>query len=563
VNRGSNTGKPRRNALGPLSFFFEDEAVTSLTVSGQDEMVIHRGVESSLEPRPFDSTRHNSLARKLAQSLGQPLGGGRSRAEGYLGDGLKVTVFDAETVDPGPVIVVRRLPTLATDLNEMVKEQQVALRAVELLHHCVQARCNILIVGPARGVRQGLLAGMAAFWSAKSQIVAIKHPFATSQSNGRIVYLDGDNGVEAVSAVLGDVIVVDEPAARDWAPLLLKEQAFLGTLESSSMSLGIRRLLSQITYERPGMVMTGVEALLTSTIDLIVHCDEHRLLGLGELQHWGSQLAVRTLGKWKDDQFLLDLTESTLRKRLKEAIPGLTVDGMQLGNDESSENVGAPLGIAPVVTATKDRRVSQSFMIDNDERSIASMSGIENETASPDEAPPENVAETSIKIPASEFTEALFEPDADATSILVEGASNHQSPGELNSEAELQDVSDDDLELGTDLLGHESDSFEDEMPSVAYSLRLSEEDEESIEAQDAFSLDSPFDEPTPAVVIDHDHEPRRLDEEEPVESQATMIISKGDADAQRFAPSSDDVKPGRGRANARYGRPKSRTRRRK
>ena len=515
-------------ALGPLRTIFDDALVDSIIADGKGEMIIRRGSKVTTETTPFPAAQQNGLARRLARAVEQPLSGERKRVSAYLGDGLNLEILSEKAAQPGPIIMIRRIPTLPIDLNDLVRTGAIALRVVELLHHCVKASCSVLVVGPRHGVRSQILAGIASVWREDGRVIALNRPFVAAADCEDVIQIEGPEALDTLVAGFGEVIAVDEPASGAWGPLLLAEESLLASLASTSMSLGIRRLLAQITYERPGMVMTGVEALITSTIDLIVHCDEARVLGLGEIQHWGSQLAVRALGKWRDDQFLLDLRESALLARLGESAENLKVDGLDVIDDGLAGCVGTPLGIAPVTTGQNQRQVSQSFALDQKERS-------EDGLVNNGEAPTANGISEVMPEAAESQERTRAESPGDNGEVLYDANNFVEAIEEAKAEEDNSSPeSEEDLQ------------YEEDMPSVAYQLALPEDDEQELglEPDDA----SPFDDATPALELDDSGE-LAPNEALVLDSQATMIISQEEVDV--FKPSGDDVQAGTGRQGTR------------
>ena len=69
----SKVERLKASVLGPLTDILKDESVPELVVSGHEDILVRRERHTSYEARPFDATRLKSLARKLAQSIRQPL----------------------------------------------------------------------------------------------------------------------------------------------------------------------------------------------------------------------------------------------------------------------------------------------------------------------------------------------------------------------------------------------------------------------------------------------------------------------------------------------------------
>lgn len=471
------------------------------------------------------------------------MGPNRLRVSAYLAKGLKLQILSAPGVESGPLIILERVLALPFDLNRLLKDQSMALRAIELLHHCVNASCSILIVGPRGRMRERVLAGIASMWLEAQRVIALDYPFVASTPGGNLIQIHGQDSLSLLAPGLGQVVVVDDPAAKDWAPLLLAQEALLASFSSASMSLGVRHLLAQITYERPGMVMAGVEALLTSSIDLIVHCNDTQVIGLGEIQNWGSQLAVRAIGKLKDDEFLLDLRESRLIGLLGEAAQDLCIDGIDLTEDGIEGGVSAPLGIAPISTATKSRtfsssarQVSQSFADEHEARSHAG----------PLEA---EVAEIQVPLAAAMSDDATYaEASAEHNHSDDEAAADVARA--LESDQERADDERRDFEPVSDEALDEGEDYEAEIPSVAYQLAIPGDDGK-LGDDDA----SPFDEATPALELDDAGE---LPSESPLaqDAESTMIIEQGDL--EKYSTSGDDVHLGTGRPGTKENGPSRR-----
>ena len=542
---GGNTGSL---ALTALESVLNDESITEILICENTPMSVWRA--GALEERgsPFAGQQLLPALKRIAQNIGSPLGRSRHCVSGTIASGWFVTICDGKESSSRALLNARKLPVLGDDsLESLQTDGVIDQRLAKMLAACIETRSNVIVVGnPRCQVRAKILSALASHWAENHFLLTIDHPFLTPTEHPRAHALES-NDIFQTDANLGEVLVASDPSADTLTSMLMMPQRTLLGIDGDTMSQAINTMVSYLSYVRPGMILKGVESLLTSRVDLLVLCDSQRVTALGESQYWQDRLTVRALAQWSPSGYLCDLRGSRLRERLLAKSPDLIDSAAQDLEVRSEDEEGQPLGVTPLVTSIEQRRVSDEFISDNEERSFQEL-GESDRLKTPVISHPEA---TSTSTSASVSDEELGDlPDAPeyedypASQVSDDVSSELRGGAFDDSESELepvvpQSLGEEDAEIHTEIgssVEAAPEAFVDDMPSRTYNL-----------ADEAEAVSEEIELPEVSAGSVHS----RMGQVEN-ESQATMIINQAEIDvAEQLAPSSLDVSEGPGRSDER------------
>ncbi|MEE2903289.1 MAG: hypothetical protein VYC39_13225 [Myxococcota bacterium] len=525
-----------------LEEVLSDDSITEVLIRENTPMSIWR--DGTLEERdsPFAGAQLLPALKKIAQDIGQPLSRTCHCVRGALPSGWLLTICDGKENTRSALLNARRLPVLGDHNFESLRRSDIIdERLAKILIACVETRANIVVVGGTRSrVRGQVLAAIGDYWAAQNHVLALEYPFWTPSDHPRAQIIES-KAIFDIDANLGEAIVACDPSADTLTSMLMLPPRVLIALDGKTMSEAINSMISYLSYVRPGMILKGIESMITSRIDLLVLCDGASVTALGEPQYWQDRLTIRALAQRSASGYLVDLRGSHLRERLLTTAPELVDSAAEDLEVRSEDEKSQPLGMTPLVTSVEQRRVSDAFILDNEERSF-------QEIIEPDRM------QTPVIDEAREVLDAASNGDEELSNEITPPGQDtpagqdieDQDEQYLAEEEELapvvpQNLSEEDEEVHTEI-GASSEAtdepFVDDMPSRTYNLA---------DESEAFSEELDL----PEVSQGEGSLSSRRGQVQH-ESQATMIINQAEIDIDdQLAPSSDHVSEGPGRSNER------------
>jgi len=145
--------------LGPLADLVRDQNVNEIGVLRYDRIVVTRGSQKNVEAGFSSETALRWAVQRLCENSGSALRPGETTIERSLGEGLRLEAVLAPSGNA--VALLRRPRAVATSLDELVRRGTVSRAIATLLHQCVAARLNILIVGARDGGCEQMLSALA------------------------------------------------------------------------------------------------------------------------------------------------------------------------------------------------------------------------------------------------------------------------------------------------------------------------------------------------------------------------------------------------------------------
>lgn len=188
---------------GPFDTLIEDGEITTIVVESNG--VVSVGRSGVVGPSGYCFSSAAAAAEgidRLLRANGIDRGG-RPAVEEVLRDGARlVAVFPPVAIN-GPVASVERAPARALTLNDLAARGSLSSNALPLIHHALQSRRNVLVVGGAGSGRTTLL---AAFVSAvpstdRIAIVETRDELARVRRDAAVLHAEGDS-VAAVDAAV-------------------------------------------------------------------------------------------------------------------------------------------------------------------------------------------------------------------------------------------------------------------------------------------------------------------------------------------------------------------------
>lgn len=276
-----------------------EEGVQEIVIEGPNHVVVDYGEGFQPGPSGFSSTDAlYTVARRLLAQAGVELDPSQPVQQVTLPYGPHVTVVFPPVAVRGPVLEIRRVGRPAS-AEELVSSGLMNKQMLDTLRQAVEARRNVVVVGPVGSGVTTLLGALADLSGEQERIVtvedvpdlALQHEHVVPLSTGGPkTGLSHKEVLQQATRLRSDRLVVDDVRdgeAFDALTVLASrhEGCFLGVhAGSDAPGLDSLRLLAQL-HRSTGQ--DAVDALLARSIQVIVrvgHTDDGlRVLSISEL----------------------------------------------------------------------------------------------------------------------------------------------------------------------------------------------------------------------------------------------------------------------------------------
>ncbi|HSC89504.1 MAG TPA: FHA domain-containing protein, partial [Polyangiaceae bacterium] len=265
--------------VGPLRELLRDPAVSSIAISRFDELIETRDGRQQVCPPGFSSAESLELAlERLAARSGAPLGT-ETIVERVLGGGVRMAVLRGAMAPDGPLGVLEKPRRIKSSLDDLVRRGAISRTMATFLGQCVQARVNMLVIGPRDEGLQIVLGALAT--AARERVVAISDFDEFAGDSETMVRLD-PTVLQGDTRRLFDVassipqarllVTLSSPglAAAALEALGGGLSGVFCSLRASSLNRGLLRLPADLASERPRIALEVATAWVQSSFELVI-----------------------------------------------------------------------------------------------------------------------------------------------------------------------------------------------------------------------------------------------------------------------------------------------------
>jgi pilus assembly protein CpaF len=285
---------------GPLESLLADADVWEVMVNAPDQIFVkrHRGT-SGYHNEAFHDDDHvvRTLTKILddASAAHRKLDATEGLQDAQLDDGSRLHIVHSDISRGGHVMVnIRKFTGVAfTTLDELVARDMLTSRAGQFLRACIKGRLTVVVAGPPGSGKTTMLSCLAAELDPSLRVVIAEEVFEAdvplpnvASMQTRPARLDRP-AVDLRRLVAGflrmapDVAIVGEVRDREALPLLLTLSSGvkgLTTIHAGSARQALTRLrficqLSEVAKEMP---LSALNALVSESVDVVVHCTRTR-----------------------------------------------------------------------------------------------------------------------------------------------------------------------------------------------------------------------------------------------------------------------------------------------
>lgn len=276
--------------LDILQDLIEDDSVTEIMVNGTENIFYER------EGKLYRTNRHFFSEARLCDVIQQIVGEANRYVnetspivDARLADGSRVNVVLKPVAVNGPIMTIRKFPSEAIRMKDLIKMGSLTEEAAEFIRKAVCSKYNIFVSGGTGAGKTTFLNAMSDFIPKEERIITIEDN-AELQIQGvenlvrleaREANLEGEGAVtirDLIKSALRmrpDRIIVGEVRGDETVDMI--SSAMLNG-HSGSMSTGHANNPSDMLHRIETMMMMGIDLPLhaiqrqvASALDLIIH----------------------------------------------------------------------------------------------------------------------------------------------------------------------------------------------------------------------------------------------------------------------------------------------------
>ncbi|MCC2255595.1 CpaF family protein [Ruminococcus sp. CLA-AA-H200] len=312
--------------LDILQDLIEDESVTEIMVNGTENIFYER------DGRLFKTDRHFLSEDRLCDVIQQIVGGANRYVnesspivDARLADGSRVNVVLKPVAVNGPVMTIRKFPSDAITMEQLVNMKSLTQEAADFIRGLVYSKYNIFVSG-------GTGAGKTTFLNAMSDYIPKDERIITIEDNAELriqgvenlvsleargANLEGEGAVtirDLIKSALRmrpDRIIVGEVRGDETVDMI--SSAMLNG-HSGSMSTGHANNPEDMLHRLETMMMMGIDLplpaiqrQLASALDIIIHLGRlrdksRRVLRIEEILGYSEgRINTKTLFEFREE----------------------------------------------------------------------------------------------------------------------------------------------------------------------------------------------------------------------------------------------------------------------
>ena len=281
---------------GPLAPLIEDDDVWEIMINAPDAIFVkrHRGV-SGYHDESFHDDEHviRTLTKILddASSSHRKLDPSEGLQDAQLDTGARLHIVHSDVGRDGHVLVnVRKFTGVAfRSLGQLVDRDMLDVQVADFLKACVRARLSIVFAGAPGSGKTTLMSCCAAELDPTLRVVIAEEVFETDIPLPNVAHMqtrparndrrevDLRRLVSGFLRMAPDIAIVGEVRDREALPLLLTLSSGVKgftTIHAGSARQALTRLrfICQLADTGNELPMSALNALVSESIDLVVHC---------------------------------------------------------------------------------------------------------------------------------------------------------------------------------------------------------------------------------------------------------------------------------------------------
>ncbi len=274
--------------LGPLEPLMKDHTISDILVNTYKRVYIERNGLLERTQASFRNDQHlMSIIDRIVSAVGRRIDESSPMVDARLADGSRVNAIIPPLAIDGPCLSIRRFGRDPLTATELVENDSLTAKMVELLRGCVYSRLNVLVSGGTGAGKTTLLNVLSSFISNRERIVTVEDAAELQLHQDHVVRLEtrppnveGRGAVRQRELVINclrmrpDRIIVGEVRGEEALDMLQAmntgHDGSLTTIHANSPRDALSRLETMVAMANLNIPDTAIRRQIASAIDVVV-----------------------------------------------------------------------------------------------------------------------------------------------------------------------------------------------------------------------------------------------------------------------------------------------------
>ena len=274
--------------LGPLEPLMKDHTISDILVNTFKNVYIERNGLLERTAASFRNDAHlMSIIDRIVSAVGRRIDESSPMVDARLADGSRVNAIIPPLSIDGPCLSIRRFGRDPLTATELVENDALTAKMVELLRGCVYSRLNCLVSGGTGAGKTTLLNVLSSFISNRERIVTVEDAAELQLHQDHVVRLEtrpanieGRGAIQQRQLVINslrmrpDRIIVGEVRGEEALDMLQAmntgHDGSLTTIHANTPRDALSRLETMVAMGSLNIPDSAIRRQIASAIDVVV-----------------------------------------------------------------------------------------------------------------------------------------------------------------------------------------------------------------------------------------------------------------------------------------------------
>ena len=279
--------------LGPVETFMKDPEISEVMINDIRNVMIEKAGRLTFSGFSFQTIDEvNRITRNILDITGRILSPEQPYVDTMLPDGSRVNIIGPPLTLHGPCITIRKFPSRALGVDDLIRSESLDRRVANFLHSCVQGRINMIVSGGTGSGKTTLLNVLLSFIPKGERIVTIEDTPELVVSHTNSVRLQTKPQTPSSVAITSrelvanalrmrpDRLVVGECRRGEAFDMLQAmntgHEGSMTTLHANSARDALVRLETLCLLAGVDLPLIAIRKQIASAVDLVIHIKRFR-----------------------------------------------------------------------------------------------------------------------------------------------------------------------------------------------------------------------------------------------------------------------------------------------
>jgi len=274
--------------LGPLEPMLKDPSISDILVNTAEHIYVERhGKLMPVESAFHDNAHLMRVIERIVSRIGRRIDESSPMVDARLADGSRVNAIIPPSAIDGPLLSIRRFPSKALTINDLVNGLSMTGMMAQLLEAAIKVKLNVLISGGTGCGKTTLLNLLSGFIPADERIVTIEDAAELQLQQEHVLRLEtrppnieGKGEINQQSLLKNalrmrpDRIVLGEVRGAEALDMLgamnSGHEGSMATTHANTPRDALTRMENMVTMASPNLTTKGIRYQISSAISLVV-----------------------------------------------------------------------------------------------------------------------------------------------------------------------------------------------------------------------------------------------------------------------------------------------------